>query len=68
VLHVRLRKGSANTQRGAERFVEELIGRVRRAGATGGILLRAESGFWNTTITPRLRANTGHRAETVDRS
>src|SRR5262249_14545380 len=55
-LHVRLRKGSANTQRGAERFVDELIARVRRAGATGEILLRADSGFWNKKITAKLRA------------
>ena len=33
VLHARLRKGSS--QRGHKRFVEELIARVRRAGATG---------------------------------
>ena len=33
VLHVRMRKGAANTQRGAVRFVEELVARVRRAGA-----------------------------------
>ncbi|CAN5671076.1 IS1380-like element ISMsm10 family transposase [soil metagenome] len=56
VLHVSLRKGSANTQRGACRFVDELIARVRRAGACGEILLRADSGFWNTKITARLRA------------
>src|SRR6266516_1356271 len=56
VLHVRLRKGSANTQRGAPRFVDELIARVRRAGATGEILLRADSGFWNKKLTARLRA------------
>jgi len=31
-LHIRLRKGSANTQRGAERFIDELAARVRRAG------------------------------------
>jgi len=55
-LHVRLRKGSANTQRGAPRFVDELIARVRRAGATGEILLRADSGFWNKKITAGLRA------------
>ena len=54
-LHVRLRKGSANTQRGAERFVDELIARVRRAGAEGEILLRADSGFWNKKITASLR-------------
>ncbi|HET7035645.1 MAG TPA: IS1380 family transposase [Thermomicrobiaceae bacterium] len=55
-LHVRLRKGSANTQRGASRFVDELIARVRRAGAAGEILLRADSGFWNKKITGKLRA------------
>lgn len=55
-LHVRLRKGSANTQRGASRFVDELIARVRRAGASGEILLRADSGFWNKKITTKLRA------------
>jgi hypothetical protein len=46
VLHVRLRTGSAHTQRGSERFVDELIARVRRAGATGEMLVRADSGFW----------------------
>jgi hypothetical protein len=54
VLHIRLRKGSANTQKGALRFVEELIARVGRAGATGTKLLRADSGFWNTTVFERL--------------
>jgi hypothetical protein len=44
VLHIRARKGSANTSRGALRFVEELIPRVQRAGATGPKLLRADSG------------------------
>ena len=33
VLHIRLRKGSANTQKGILRFTEELIARVDRAGA-----------------------------------
>jgi hypothetical protein len=45
-LHIRLRTGSANTQRGAKRFVDELAARVRRAGASGEILVRADSGFW----------------------
>jgi hypothetical protein len=56
VLHIRARKGSANTSRGALRFVEELIPRVARAGATGPKLLRADSGFWNNKITARLQA------------
>jgi Transposase DDE domain group 1 len=50
-LHIRLRTGSANTQRGAKRFVDELAARVRRAGAAGEILVRTDSGFWaNATI------------------
>ena len=47
VLHIRNRKGKANTQRGASRFVDELLARVRRAGHTGTIIIRADSGFEN---------------------
>jgi hypothetical protein len=54
VLHVRLRKGQANTSRGALRFVEELLPRVQRAGAGGEKLLRADSGFWNKKLMDRL--------------
>jgi hypothetical protein len=52
VLHARMRKGAANTQRGAKRFIDELIARVRRAGAAGEIVCRFDSGFWSgDTIT-----------------
>jgi hypothetical protein len=50
ILHTRMRKGSANTARGAQRFVRETVGRVRRAGATGPITLRADSGFWSHKV------------------
>jgi Transposase DDE domain group 1 len=53
-LHIRLRKGSANTQKGMLRFCDELIARVNRAGASGVKLLRADSGFWNTKVFERL--------------
>jgi hypothetical protein len=53
-LHIRLRKGSANTQKGIVRFCEELIARVNRAGASGIKLLRADSGFWSTKVFQRL--------------
>jgi hypothetical protein len=53
-LHIRLRTGSANTQKGITRFTDELIARVERAGATGVKLLRADSGFWNTKVFERL--------------
>ena len=66
VLHVRLRKGAANTQRGALRFVDELLARVRRAGAAGQILLRADSGFWNKKVTARLREQ-GCRSRSASR-
>ncbi len=56
VLQARMRKGSANTQRGARRFIEELIARVRRAGAAGRLTVRVDSGFWsNDTIATLTR-------------
>jgi hypothetical protein len=47
VLHARMRKGSANSSRGAVRFLDELAARLRRAGATGELTLRADSGFFS---------------------
>jgi hypothetical protein len=60
VLHARMRKGSANTQRGARRFIDEVVARVRRAGATGALTIRVDAGFWaNDTIATlnRLHVN-----------
>jgi hypothetical protein len=54
VLHIRLRKGSAGSSRGVLRFVDELIARVHRAGATGVKLLRADNAFWNNKLIARL--------------
>lgn len=53
VLHARLRKGSS--QRGAKRFIEELVVRVRRAGATGTVVVRADSGFFSYELIDTLR-------------
>jgi hypothetical protein len=55
VLHIRMRKGQANTMRGAERFVRELVGRVRRAGASGELSVRADSGFWAKRVIGALQ-------------
>jgi hypothetical protein len=56
VIHARMRKGSANTQRGARRFIDELVARTRRAGAGGQLTMRMDSGFWaKTTITALKR-------------
>jgi Transposase DDE domain group 1 len=55
VLHTRLRKGAANTARGILRFVDELIARLRRAGASGELTLRMDSGFWSAKLLCALR-------------
>ena len=50
VLMARLRKGRANTARGAAHFLRETVSRVRYAGATGPLTMRADSGFYNHDI------------------
>ncbi len=52
LLPPRLRKGSS--QRGTQRLVEELIARVRRAGAFGALTLRADSGFFSYALMDTL--------------
>jgi hypothetical protein len=55
LLHARLRTGRAHTARGAPRFIDELAARVRRAGATGQLTVRADAGFWSVKVIRRLR-------------
>ena len=50
VLMAPLRQGRANTARGAAHFLRETVSRVRRAGATGQLTIRADSGFYNRDI------------------
>jgi hypothetical protein len=47
ILFSRMRKGSAGSSRGIVRFVDELAAIVKRAGATGPMTVRADSGFWS---------------------
>ena len=47
---VRLRAGRAHTARGAAHFLRETVGRVRHAGATGQLTMRADSGFYAHAI------------------
>ena len=63
VLHARMRKGSS--LRGANRFVEELIARTRRAGATGELTVRADSGFWSYALVDTLARLGVHFSITV---
>ena len=46
----RLREGRANTARGAAHFLRETVSRVRHAGATGQLTVRADSGFYTHAI------------------
>ena len=55
VLMARLRQGRANTARGAAHFLRETVGRVRHAGATGPLTVRADSGFYNHDIVAACR-------------
>ncbi len=51
VLHARLRGGPSHTGRGAASFLTECFARVREAGATGPITVRADSGFYTRHVT-----------------
>jgi hypothetical protein len=50
VLMARLPGGNANSGRRAGHFLTETIGRVRYAGATGQLTLRADSGFYADAV------------------
>ena len=56
VLMARLREGRANTARGAAHFLTETIGRVRHAGASGQLTVRADSGFYAHAVVAVCRA------------
>ena len=54
IVFSRMRKGSAGSSRGVVRFVDELAAIVRRAGTTGPVTVRADSGFWSWKLIDRL--------------
>jgi hypothetical protein len=54
IVFSRMRKGSAGSSRGVVRFVDELVAIVRRAGATGPVTVRADSGFWSWKLIDTL--------------
>jgi hypothetical protein len=65
LLHARLRKGAANTARGIVRFVDELVARLRRAGASGELTFRMDSGFLSAKLIRRLRRHRARYSITV---
>jgi hypothetical protein len=56
VVHSRLRGGNANSNRGAASFLTETFNRVRAAGGTGPLTLRADSGFYSHKVVDACRA------------
>lgn len=50
VVHARLRRGRSNDSTGASSFVAETFSRLRAAGASGPVVLRADSGFYLADI------------------
>ena len=65
VLMARLREGRANTARGAGHFLRETIGRVRSAGASGQLTVRADSGFYAHGVVKVCRAMGVHFSITI---
>ena len=55
VVHSRLRGGNANPGRGAGTFLTETFNRVRAAGASGPLTLRADSGFYAGAVAAACR-------------
>ena len=53
----RLRRCRANTARGAAHFLRETVSRVRHAGDTGALTVRADSGFYTHDIITVCRSN-----------
>ncbi len=50
VVHARLRGGNAHAGRGAAGFLTETFNRVRAAGVTAAVVLRADSGFYSRKV------------------
>ena len=55
VLMARLREGRANSGRSAGHFLRETVSRVRYAGATGQLTMRADSGFYSHSVVAMCR-------------
>ena len=62
---VRLRGGSAGSARGAASLAAEAIGTAREAGATGMIIARFDSAFYNSAVISAVRKNGARFSVTV---
>jgi hypothetical protein len=60
IVATRLRKGSANSARGAARLVADAIKTSRSAGATGTMVLRADSAYYGSEVIAAARRHGVH--------
>jgi len=60
IVATRLRKGSANSARGAARLVADSIKTTRACGATGTIVLRADSAYCGAQVIAAARRGGAH--------
>ncbi len=55
IAHTRFRRGNAAAGKGGAHFLAETIARVRAAGSTGALLVRADSGFYDSRFIAACR-------------
>jgi hypothetical protein len=55
VVHARLRGGNSHSSRGAANFLAETFSRVRAAGESGPLIMRADSGFYTKSVVEACR-------------
>lgn len=68
ILHLRMRKGSAGSARGAAFFVQETTRRVHYGGGTGQLTLRADSAFFSHSVIDTCVENDMRFSITVDQN
>ena len=56
----RLRKGSANSSRGAARLVADAVRTARRAGTSGTLIMRADAAYYNHNVVAAARRAGAH--------
>jgi hypothetical protein len=65
VLHARMRGGNAGSAKGAGTFIRETLRRVRDAGATGNLTVRADSAFYSRAFIGGCAAHDARFSVTV---
>jgi hypothetical protein len=65
IVATRLRKGSANSARGAPRLIADAIKTVRACGVTGDVVLRADSAYYGAEVIAATRRAGVHFSVTV---